>query len=151
MCSSDLDLAVQPWQGALSSSTNALVSYPLLVDAEGRTRTQAADRRWLATRSFVAQDRDGAIVIGTTRDGFFSLDRLAAFLRDSPLGLRLALNLDGGPLACQAVVAAGFERRFCGDWETQVRGGELHLLGRLMGDRPWGLPLILAAYPKDDR
>jgi hypothetical protein len=39
------------------------------------------------------------VIFGTTADAFFSFDRLAAFLRAAPLDIRIALNLDGGPVA----------------------------------------------------
>jgi hypothetical protein len=89
--------------------------------------------------------RDGRIVLGTTRDAFFSLERFAAFLKEAPLGLRLALNLDGGPVACQGVWIGDFHRDFCGRWETSVHDGQLKLLAPLIGTRRWGLPVILAA------
>ena len=142
------DLKAESWSSAFSGATNAFVNYPLLVDADGNSRALKSDRRWLANRSFVAQDGDGRIVIGTTKEAFFSLDRLADFLASAPLGLRLALNLDGGPPACQAVAASGFSRSFCGKWETQTRGDEIRLLGHLVGQRRWALPIVLVARPQ---
>ena len=99
-----------------------MVSYPLLLAPDGSSRVQA-DARWLANRSFVAQDRTGRIVLGTTVDAFFSLERLASFLRAAPLDLVVALNLDGGPVACQAVMSESVRRDFCGKWETAVHEG----------------------------
>lgn len=142
------DFAGKPWQAALSGADQAMVSFPLLIGTDGASRADKSDRRWLANRSFVAEDAQGRIVIGTTREAFFSLDRLAEFLRAAPLHLRLALNLDGGPPACQAIAAAGYHRSFCGKWETQVHGGEIRLLGHLVGERRWGLPLVLVARPR---
>ena len=140
-----VDLIAQPWQAAFAGARDAMVSYPLLLASDGSSRVQA-DRRWLANRSFVARDTQGRIVLGTTQDAFFSLDRLAAFLHAAPLGLAVALNLDGGPVACQAVRLAGFERRFCGRWETQTTGDTIRLLGWRWGD--WALPIVLAAVPR---
>ena len=91
-----------------------------MIDADGLSRSKG-DARWLANRSFVAQDETGRIVLGTTKDAFFSLDRLAAFLREAPLALKLALNLDGGPIACQAIALKDFKRDFCGQWEMASR------------------------------
>jgi hypothetical protein len=139
------DLKGESWRSAFSGAANAFVNYPLLVDANGNSRALKSDRRWLANRSFVAQDGDGRIVIGTTMEAFFSLDRLAEFLASAPLDLRLVLNLDGGPPACQAVAASGFKRSFCGRWETQTRGDEIRLLGHLVGQRRWALPMVLIA------
>jgi hypothetical protein len=141
------DLAGTTWQAALAGALNAMVSYPLLLAEDGSNRV-TADRRWLANRSFVAEDGAGRIVIGTTADAFFSLDRLAAFLREAPLDLKLALNLDGGPPACQGVAVGSERRDVCGSYETAVRDGELKLLRPLLGSRRWALPIVLAVFPK---
>ncbi|SEE36214.1 Predicted protein [Rhizobiales bacterium GAS191] len=141
-----VDLAGSTWQQAFAGADNALVSYPILIGADGKSRTKPS--HWLANRSFVGSDDAGHIVLGTTRDAFFSLDRLAGFLRRSPLHLSLALNLDGGPVACQGVSLGGFERDFCGDWELAVRDNALYLLQPLIGRRRWALPIVLAVFPK---
>jgi len=88
------------------------------------------------------------VIFGTTAEAFFSLDRLAAFLRASPLDLRIALNLDGGPVACQGIALNGYRRDFCGDWEMKTEDGELRLLQRVMGNQRWGLPIVIAALPR---
>ncbi len=141
------DLRQQPWQPIVSGATDAMVSYPLLLSPDGSTRVRS-DARWLANRSFVAKDRSGRIVIGTTKEAFFSLERLGLHLRQAPLDLAIVLNLDGGPLACQAVRAPGFERDFCGDWETQTSGENIILLKRVIGQRRWALPIVLAVFPR---
>ena len=102
--------------------------------------------QWLANRSFIAQDRQGRIIIGTTRDAFFTLARLASFLRDAPLEIEIALNLDGGPVASQAISLNGYKRTTYGQWELQMDGGH----GRLL-TYPYGkaaLPIVLAVFPK---
>jgi hypothetical protein len=141
------DLAALDWRQALRDADHGLVSYPLLIGADGRSRSKG-DARWLANRSFVAQDEAGHIVLGTTKDAFFSLDRLAGFLREAPLALKLALNLDGGPIACQAIALKDFKRDFCGQWEMNTDNGELRVLRPVLGLRRWGLPIALAVLPK---
>jgi hypothetical protein len=141
------DLAHQDWREAFRDADHGMVSYPLLIGADGQSRSKG-DARWLANRSFVGQDGDGRIVVGTTKDAFFSLDRLAAFLRAAPLDLKLALNLDGGPIACQAIVLKDFRRDFCGEWEMASDKDELRLLRPLFGTRRWALPIALAVVPK---
>jgi hypothetical protein len=142
------DLVDRSWSSVLAGAKNALVSYPMLIGADGQSRALKSDRRWLANRSFLGEDQQGRIVVGTTKEAFFSLDRLAEFLRSSPLDLRLALNLDGGPPACQAIATKDFTRSFCGRWETQTSDDRIRLLGHLIGQRRWGLPIVLVAYPK---
>ncbi len=138
------DLAVTDWHVAFRDASNAMVSYPLLL-ANGTTHVTRASR-WLANRSFVGQDAMGRIIIGTTTDAFFSLDRLATFLLHNPLGLTMALNLDGGPVASQGISLNGFERRTYGRWEAQVEGDKVELL-----TWPYGtvaMPIVLAVFPR---
>ncbi|MFT8244213.1 phosphodiester glycosidase family protein [Roseomonas sp. BN140053] len=139
------DLATESWQAAFAGARDAMVSYPLLLAADGASRARA-DARWLANRSFVGQDRAGRIILGTTTDAFFSLDRLGPFLRDAPLDLATALNLDGGPVACQGIALGGYRRHFCGRWETQTSGDDVRLLGWRFGS--WALPIVLAVVPR---
>jgi hypothetical protein len=143
------DLAATDWHTALRGADDAMVSFPLLFAADGANRVKA-DWRWLANRSFVAEDRAGRIVFGTTADAFFSLERLADFLRGAPLDLVLALNLDGGPVASQGVALNGYRRRACGQWELATMHDQLKSLTPLFGTRArcWGMPIVLAVLPK---
>jgi hypothetical protein len=140
------DLQSEDWRDLFRQSRFGMVSYPLLV-GPGPSRVRA-DPRWLANRTFVGQDSTARILVGTTQEAFFSLDRLALFLRQAPLDLTLALNLDGGPVACQGVSINGFSRDFCGEWETKFEGGDIKLLRPLLGSRRWGLPIVLAVFPR---
>jgi hypothetical protein len=140
------DLGSQDWRVVFKGMDYGSVSYPLLV-GPGPSRV-GGDPRWLANRSFIGEDSAGRIVIGTTREAFFSLGRFADFLRQAPLGLVLALNLDGGPVACQAVRAGTGARDFCGAWETKFENQQFQLLQPLIGRRRWGLPLVIAAFPR---
>lgn len=136
------DLRQATWQDSFIGAKNAMVSYPLLLGQDGQTHVNVKSR-WLANRTFVAQDRAGRILIGTTKEAFFSLDRLASFLKDAPLDLALALNLDGGPIACQSVRLHGFQRKFYARWEAQVKGNEVSLLRWPFADATWGMPVVL--------
>jgi hypothetical protein len=140
-----IDLSNTAWQSALHGSDNALVSYPLLLDANGSRVTHHS--RWLATRSFVGQDDQGKILIGTTKDGFFSLEWLAKFLHAAPLHLRLALNLDGGPVACQSIAIGDYRRTTYGRWEFEISDRSATLLTWPYG-RAVGMPIVLAVFPK---
>lgn len=87
-------------------------------------------------------------IVGTTRDAYFPLPSLAAFLLRAGLDLRLALNLDGGPVACQKVSAGGYVRDFCGNDELAVHHGRLQSLRPLVDLRRSGLPMGLVAVPR---
>ncbi len=143
-----VDLRTGDWQAHLARAEEGSVSYPLLIDDKGESRVTGNDR-WLANRSFVATDRAGRVIFGTTTDAFFSLRRLAEYLRTAPLGLATALNFDGGPLACQGIQVGPHRRGFCGTWETATRDGKLSLLRPALWPGRWGLAMVVAAFPKD--
>ncbi|MBO2464126.1 phosphodiester glycosidase family protein [Actinomadura violacea] len=143
-----VDLAGLDWRQAIGGTSQAMVSYPMLLGADGHGRAGGTDERWLANRSFLGQDGAGRIIVGTTRDAYFSLPSLAAFLPRTGLDLRLALNLDGGPVACQKVSAGGYRRDFCGRYELAVHGGRLQLLWPLVDFRRSALPMALVAVPR---
>ena len=140
------NLAATPWTAALEDAHDAMVSYPLLIAPDGSIGVPRPSR-WLANRSFVGQDRAGRILIGTTRDAFFTLDALARFLRGAPLDLAAALNLDGGPVACQGIALAGFHRQTLGRWEFQADETDGQLLSWLYGDT-FAMPVVLAVFPR---
>lgn len=141
------DLKETDWRSVLKTADEGLVSYPLLVSTDPERQT-TSNPKWLANRSFIAQDSKGRIIIGTTKEAYFSLQRLASFLKAAPLDLAFALNLDGGPLACQGIDRPGYTRNVCGDWETATEDDQMQLLQRGIGNRRWGLPIVLAVFEK---
>lgn len=142
-----VDLQKVDWREAFDGANEALVSYPMLV-REASPAGKPEDTRWLANRSFIGEDAQGRMIIGTTTEAFFSLARLSEFLTDSPLDLRKAINLDGGPVACQGIKIGRYERDFCGDWELTYSKGKVRLPGGLIGKRRWGLVNVLAVLPR---
>ena len=105
-----IDLRGRDVSNALAPYRDAMVSYPLLVAPGGGTRAGGRDD-WFANRTFIGIDDRSRIVIATSREGFFALRRLGETLQRSPLVLRVALNLDGGPLASQIVRAGAASGR----------------------------------------
>ena len=142
-----VDLRDRRWQNAVAPAANAMVSYPLLIGADGETHV-FSQSRWLANRTFVGETRQGRIIIGTTREAFFTLDRFAAFLKQSPLDLKMALNLDGGPVACQSVRLGAFHRKFYARWEAQVSGDQVKLLSWPFKNGTWAMPMVLTVEPR---
>ena len=120
------DLRANRWEGLFDHAEAGLVSYPLLVAPDGAKRTVPS--QWLANRSFIAVDNEGRIVIGTTQSAFFSLDRLASFLKAMIPDLKAALNLDGGPVASQAISVGNIARTLHGQWELRAQNGKGRLL-----------------------
>lgn len=142
------DVGGVDWRTALAGARNAMVSYPLLLAPDGSNRVPT-ESGWLANRSFIAEDNSHRIIIGSTEGSFFTLTRLAAFLKAAPLDLRIALNLDGGPVACQAIVAAHYRRRHCGAWEVQVKpDGSAKMLPSSPGVQS-PMPIALAVYRRE--
>jgi hypothetical protein len=141
------DLTRQDWQAAFAGASNAMVSYPLLIGDDGQTHVNVKSR-WLANRTFVAKDELGRIVIGTTKEAFFSLDRLAEFLKTSPLNLKVALNLDGGPIACRSVRLNGYRQKFYARWEAQVDDDSVNLLRWPVSEANWAMPMVLTVERK---
>ena len=133
------------WQDAVKGADTAMVAYPLLIGPDSQSHVTVKSR-WLANRTFVAQDAAGRIVIGSTREAFFSLEREADFLRAAMPDLVLALNLDGGPVACQSVRVGGVHRLHIARWEAQVRGDKVNLLNLPVGESD--MPIVLAVTPK---
>jgi hypothetical protein len=142
------DLTKEDWRTLFAGAEAGIVSYPLLLAPDGSTARAPRGSKWLANRSFIGEDQSGRVIIGTTKGAFFSLDRLADFLKASPLELTAVLNLDGGPVACQAIRLGSFERKSYGRWEMQVKDGK----AKVLPPWPFGtapMPLVLAAFSKE--
>jgi hypothetical protein len=143
-----VDLRGRDVAGALAPYRDAMVSYPLLIAPDGTTRAAGHDD-WLANRTFIAIDRDDRVVIGTTRTGFCSLRRLADLLLRSPLRLRVALNLDGGPLASQVVAVGAWRRSVHGNAEVTGTGDVLRAFYQDQRAAPVALPIVVAVAARD--
>lgn len=141
-----VDLTGRDWRAVVENAANAMVSYPLLVGEDGRNNVRARSN-WLANRTFIAEDRKGRIIVGSTKDAFFSLDRLANFLLESELELKTALNLDGGPIAGLSVRSGNYHLKHYANWEAQVLDGKVSLLQAPL-DVPWGMPVVLTVERK---
>jgi hypothetical protein len=130
------------WQ-AIGGYPDAMVSYPMLIDAKGGNRA-VESKGWLAARNFIAIDESGRVVLGTTETGFFTLHRLGDFLK-ATLDLRVALNFDGGPLVSQVVRAGDFARSFHGKDEISDCWDVLRVFCQDHFETPWTLPVVLVA------
>jgi hypothetical protein len=140
------DLRVDRWQDLFEHAEAGLVSYPLLLAPGGAKRTVTSP--WLANRSFIGVDNQGRVLIGTTQSAFFSLDRLAAFLKAAIPDLKAALNLDGGPVASQAIEVGNVRRYIHGRWELQGQNGKGRLLPiSMFMTAP--MPVVIAVFKRN--
>jgi len=140
------DLRIDRWPILFDYAEAGLVSYPLLLAPDGTKRTVPS--QWLANRSFVGVDNQGRVIIGTTQSAFFSLDRLADFLKAAIPDLKAALNLDGGPVASQAIAVGDVRRKIHGRWELQGQNGK----GRLLPVATFmtaPMPVVIAVFKRD--
>lgn len=131
-----------------SGYREAVVSYPTLLDGAGRVRA-VPNPQWRADRSFIATDRQGRIILGTTEGGFFSLHRLGNFLKAAEgLEIERALNLDGGPPACLCVRTKNLEYVALGRYESNdSTGREIFFWGAV--EVVWPLPGVIALFPRE--
>ncbi len=132
-----VNLRGSSWQKAFAGRSNALVSFPLLVVNGTAAKVGGSTRP--ANRSFVAQDKAGKIVIGTTSLAPVSLQEFATLLAGLKLELVTALNLDGGPLACQSLRIASLKR--------EVYDSELLPVDFSGNTYVQKLPIIIAVTP----
>jgi hypothetical protein len=140
------DLRIDRWQDFFDHAEAGLVSYPLLLAPDGAKRTVAS--QWLANRSFIGVDSQGRVLAGTTQSAFFSLDRLAGFLKAAIPDLKSALNLDGGPVASQAIAVGNVRRKLHGRWELQAQNGTGRLLPiSVFMTAP--MPIVIAVFKRD--
>lgn len=143
-----VDLLGKDVQAEIAGYPDAAVSYPLLLDASGKVRA-VRNPNWIASRTLVAVDAQGRILLGTTETGFFSLRRLGQFLKAAPLGLEVALNMDGGPPACMAVNAGGFKETLRGRWEGNDSSGTFQMFWGAE-EVDWPLPNVIAVVPRKE-
>ncbi|MBI2653626.1 phosphodiester glycosidase family protein [Candidatus Woesearchaeota archaeon] len=126
----------------------AVVSYPVLLDSVGNVRVKN-NPAWRATRTFIGMDKNGYIILGNTKGGFFSLHRLGHFLKSvRELNLGYVLNLDGGPPACMDVKAGKFRYTNYGAWETNDASGEEKLYWNDKNASRWKIPNVISVKPR---
>ncbi len=141
-----LDLKDRDVFRSIGMFPEAMVSYPLLMDDKGVNRA-VESKTWLAARNFVALDESKRVILGTTQTGYFTIYRLGEFLKAAPLGLRTALNFDGGPLVSQVVRTGSFSRAFHGKAEISNGSDVLRVFWHEHLAKRWTLPVVLVAVP----
>lgn len=133
LAATKLDWNNLPWN-------QGLMSYPLLLDAQGRIRVKKTNRR--APRTAICTDRQGNILVVHCPGYYFSLYELAKFLQESPLNIEMALNLDGGSKA-QLLVHTKNLTMVSPPWLAADRDN-------FPGDRSRLLPTVIGIIPRQD-
>lgn len=88
----------------------------MLFDTSGTLRVRRTER--IANRTVVAEDRQGRVLVMVT-EGAYTLADLAHVLQQSALGLRHAMNMDGGREAELVVARSGFRYASFGQWNPE--------------------------------
>ncbi|MCX6815293.1 MAG: phosphodiester glycosidase family protein [Candidatus Aenigmarchaeota archaeon] len=115
-------------------------SFPMLLDEDGNIGTGKSN--WYANRTAVCDDHKGDIIALTTEGGYFSLQDMGLFLKESRLGIKNALNMDGGYEGDMMVRTRNFDYLTYGQWETQgtrdISMSGAHIL----------LPAVVGIFPR---
>jgi hypothetical protein len=127
-----LDLTREPLAADSLGWTEVAQSF-MLFDRGGAVRVRHSDQ--VANRTAVAEDREGRLVVVTTEGGYTLWD-FAQLLQRLPLGLTLAMAMDGGREAEMVVSAGRFRYANFGPWE---HGGTL----RQAPPAPVALPAVV--------
>ncbi len=134
----------------IDSSDNYMVSYPLLVNKKGEVPKTSKDH-WLANRTFIALTKDDHILMGVTKYAFFSLVGLGNYLTNSELNIKIALNLDGGPVSGMAIEVGSYRKTIYGLWELAGEKGSPTLLRPGNNGKKWPLPITVSLTRKDKK
>jgi uncharacterized protein YigE (DUF2233 family) len=110
----------------------------MLFDREGTKRVRKSD--WIANRTVVATDWEGAVYVFCTEGGY-TLWEAAGFIRDLGLGLKHAMTLDGGYQSQLAINTPYFTSVTYGKWAIQGSMSIIPMPGFKMK-----LPAVIAVF-----
>ena len=102
-----LDAKSPPWRELAQSF--------MVLDRAGQVRVRKSDK--VANRTLVAEDRRGRVLVLTTEGGY-TLSDLAEFVKRAPIGVALAMAMDGGQEAEMCVRTRDFRYASFGRWDA---------------------------------
>lgn len=120
-----------PWKQGVQS-------FPLLLDYKGRLRVKESGKK--SYRTVIAADRNGNILVFNTAGDFFTLYKMAQFLKASAFDIDSALNLDGGTEAQLYIKTNDFEYYSPPSWQTR--------LGNILDHQRFLLPTVIGVFPR---
>ncbi len=135
-----LDLTAAPVNITKLPWTQALMSFPLLLDSRGRLRVKNSDLQ--AQRTVICTDHKGNILVLHSAGDFFTLYELAKFLKSSSLDIDLALNLDGGSKAQLLINTPDFSFASPSYLEQSAR--------ELLDPEASILPTVIGVFPRQE-
>jgi uncharacterized protein YigE (DUF2233 family) len=120
-----------PWRQGVQS-------FPLLLDYKGHIRVKESDKK--SYRTVIAADRNGNILVFNTAGDYFTLYKLARFLKASDFNIDSALNLDGGSEAQLYIKTKDFEYFSPPTWQSR--------LGNILDHQRFLLPTVIGVFPR---
>ena len=135
-----LDLQATPIDPRKLPWTQGVQSFPLLLDYKGNIRVRDSGKR--SSRTVIATDRVGNILVFNTSNRYFTLQELAQFLKSSKFNLDSALNLDGGNEAQLLIKTKDLEFFSPPSWENS--------LGNIFDQKAYWLPMVVAVFPRQE-
>jgi uncharacterized protein YigE (DUF2233 family) len=126
-----LDFKKFPWEQGVQS-------FPLLLDSRGSLRVKESGKK--SYRTVICADRNGNILIFNTENNYFTLHKLAQFLKASSFGIDSALNLDGGAEAQLYIKTKDFEYYSPPSWKSR--------LGNIVDQQKFLLPTVIGVFPR---
>jgi uncharacterized protein YigE (DUF2233 family) len=126
-----IDLKKFPWKQGVQS-------FPLLLDYKGNIRVKESGKK--SYRTVISADRNGNILIFNTANNYFTLYKMAQFLKASSFDIDSALNLDGGAEAQLYIKAKDFEYYSPPSWQSR--------LGNIMDQPKFWLPTVIGVFPR---
>ena len=112
-----IDLKKEKYDPSHNKWNMGVQSFPLLVNEDGKIGGGRSD--WYANRTVLCDDNKGNAIALTTEGGYFSLYDIGLFLKESRLGIKNALNMDGGYEGDMMIKTKNIEYLTYGQWETQ--------------------------------
>ncbi len=135
-----LDLQTTPINLHNLPWTQGMQSFPLLLDYKGKIRVRDSGKK--AHRTVIATDRNGNILVFNTSNRFFTLFRMAEFLKASKFDIDSALNLDGGTEAQLLIKNKDLEFYSPPSWENSI--------GNIIDQQKFWLPTVVGVFPRQD-
>jgi len=122
-----------PWRQGIQS-------FPLLLDYKGRLRVRESHKK--SYRTIIAADRHGNILVINTMGDYFTLYKMAQFLKASSFEIDSALNLDGGAEAQLYIKTKEWEFLSPPSWKSR--------LGNLLDHQKFWLPTVVGVFPRQN-
>jgi len=126
-----LDFKKFPWKQGVQS-------FPLLLDYKGCIRVRESGKK--SYRTVITADHNGNILVFNTAENYFTLHKMAQFLKASSFGIDSALNLDGGAEAQLYIKTKDFEYYSPPSWKSR--------LGNIMDQQKFLLPTVIGVFPR---